>query len=83
MVDRRRPGPRRRARTVEERRSHTRRPAATFVLVPGADGRAWYWHRLVPELRRLGHETVAADLPVAEETAGLAECAEHAAPERS
>jgi pimeloyl-ACP methyl ester carboxylesterase len=35
----------------------------TFVLVPGADGRAWYWHRVVPELRAHGHEAVAVDLP--------------------
>jgi hypothetical protein len=21
----------------------------TYVLVPGAGGAAWYWHRLVPE----------------------------------
>jgi pimeloyl-ACP methyl ester carboxylesterase len=34
-----------------------------FVLVPGADGRAWYWHRVIPELRALGHEAVAVDLP--------------------
>jgi hypothetical protein len=36
---------------------------ATFVLVPGADGRAWYWHRVVPELRALGHDTITLDLP--------------------
>lgn len=36
---------------------------ATYVLVPGADGRAWYWHRLVPELRAGGHEVVTLDLP--------------------
>ncbi|MEU6850043.1 alpha/beta hydrolase [Actinacidiphila alni] len=36
---------------------------ATFVLVPGADGRAWYWHLLVPELRARGHEVVTLDLP--------------------
>ncbi|MFJ4410486.1 alpha/beta fold hydrolase [Streptomyces sp. NPDC088910] len=36
---------------------------ATFVLVPGADGRAWGWHRLVPELRARGHEAVTLDLP--------------------
>jgi len=36
---------------------------STFVLVPGADGRAWYWHRVVPELRARGHEAVAVDLP--------------------
>jgi alpha-beta hydrolase superfamily lysophospholipase len=36
---------------------------ATFVLVPGADGRAWYWHRVVPELRARGHDTITLDLP--------------------
>lgn len=36
---------------------------ATFVLVPGADGSAWTWHRLVPELRARGHEVVTLDLP--------------------
>jgi pimeloyl-ACP methyl ester carboxylesterase len=45
---------------------------ATFVLIPGADGRAWYWHRVVPELRARGHETVAVDLPSGE-SVGLAE----------
>ena len=45
---------------------------ATFVLIPGADGRAWYWHRLVPELHQRGHEAVGVDLPP-EGTAGLAE----------
>jgi hypothetical protein len=49
---------------------------ATFVLVPGADGRAWYWHRVEPELRRHGYDVVAMDLPVDDETAGLAGCAD-------
>jgi pimeloyl-ACP methyl ester carboxylesterase len=44
----------------------------TFVLVPGAGGQAWYWHRLVPELARRGHGAVAVDLPAGDETAGLA-----------
>ena len=35
----------------------------TFVLVPGAGGQAWYWHRVVPRLRFRGHEAVAVDLP--------------------
>ncbi|MFF7633565.1 alpha/beta fold hydrolase [Kitasatospora sp. NPDC008050] len=35
----------------------------SYVLVPGADGRAWYWHRLVPELRARGHQVVTLDLP--------------------
>lgn len=47
----------------------------TYVLIPGADGRAWFWHRLAPELHRLGHETVAVDLPP-EGTAGLTEYAD-------
>ena len=34
-----------------------------FVLIPGAGGAAWYWHRVVPELRARGHEAVAVDLP--------------------
>src|SRR5262245_29758616 len=49
---------------------------ATFVLIPGADGRAWYWHRAEPELRARGHEVVAVDLPVDDETAGLTGCTE-------
>ena len=35
---------------------------STFVLVPGAGGVAWYWHRLVPELERLGHKAIAVDI---------------------
>ncbi|MGW4028537.1 alpha/beta fold hydrolase [Streptomyces sp. NPDC004838] len=34
-----------------------------FLLIPGADGHAWYWHRVVPELRARGHEAIAVDLP--------------------
>ncbi|AVZ76842.1 alpha/beta hydrolase [Streptomyces lunaelactis] len=48
---------------------------ATYVLIPGADGRAWYWHRLVPELRGRGHEVVAVDLPQ-DNSAGLSEYAD-------
>lgn len=44
---------------------------ATFVLIPGADGRAWYWHRLTAPLEGRGHEVVAVDLPVTDPTAGL------------
>ncbi|HEY5832502.1 alpha/beta fold hydrolase [Streptomyces sp.] len=36
---------------------------ATYVLVPGADGSAWYWHLVVPELRARGHRVVTLDLP--------------------
>jgi pimeloyl-ACP methyl ester carboxylesterase len=43
----------------------------TFVLVPGAGGQAWYWHRLVPELARRGSEAVAVDLPAGSDDVGL------------
>lgn len=46
---------------------------AAYVLIPGAGGRAWYWHRLVAELRGRGHDTVAVDLPAADDSAGLIE----------
>jgi pimeloyl-ACP methyl ester carboxylesterase len=44
---------------------------ACFVLVPGAGGTAWYWHRVVPLLRDAGHEAIAVDLPGDDEHAGL------------
>jgi len=50
--------------------------ARTYVLVPGAGGTAWYWHRLVPELRRRGHEAIAVELPAADDKAGLREYAD-------
>jgi pimeloyl-ACP methyl ester carboxylesterase len=56
----------------ESRRSNT---MTTFVLIPGAGGEAWYWHRLVPELEARGHTAIAVDLPAGDETAGWAEYA--------
>jgi pimeloyl-ACP methyl ester carboxylesterase len=44
---------------------------ATFVLVPGAGGQAWYWHRLVPELARRGCAAVPVGLPAGDDAAGL------------
>ena len=41
--------------------------------MPGAGGSGWYWHRLVAELARRGHQAVAVDLPGADPKAGLAE----------
>ncbi|MEU4089437.1 alpha/beta fold hydrolase [Streptomyces aureus] len=49
---------------------------SVFVLVPGAGGAAWYWHRVVSELRARGQEAVAVDLPGADESAGLPEYAD-------
>jgi pimeloyl-ACP methyl ester carboxylesterase len=47
----------------------------TFVLIPGAGGAAWYWHRVVPLLREAGHEAIAVDLPGDDPQAGLPEYA--------
>lgn len=43
----------------------------TFVLIPGAGGVAWYWHRVVPLLEAANHEAIAVDLPGDDERAGL------------
>ncbi|WP_433506775.1 alpha/beta fold hydrolase [Pseudonocardia halophobica] len=45
----------------------------TFLLLPGAGGEAWYWHRVVPELTARGHEPVPVDLPADDESVGWAE----------
>jgi pimeloyl-ACP methyl ester carboxylesterase len=44
---------------------------APFVLIPGAGGRAWYWHRVVPLLEKAGHEAIAIDLPGDDARMGL------------
>jgi pimeloyl-ACP methyl ester carboxylesterase len=44
---------------------------ATFVLIPGAGGVAWYWHRVVPLIEAASHEAIAVDLPGDDEQAGL------------
>jgi pimeloyl-ACP methyl ester carboxylesterase len=49
---------------------------ATFVLIPGAGGLAWEWHRLGPELEARGHAAVPIDLPAGDDGSGLAEYAE-------
>ena len=46
---------------------------SVFVLIPGAGGAAWYWHRVAPELLARGHEPVAVALPGPDESAGLPE----------
>jgi pimeloyl-ACP methyl ester carboxylesterase len=49
---------------------------ATYVLIPGAADEPFYWHRLVPELERRGHDTVTPDLPCDDDRAGFAEYAQ-------
>lgn len=61
------------ARQTGSMRHSRRRPSmsATYVLIHGAGDVAWYWHLMEPELRRRGHDVVAMDLPVDDDTAGL------------
>ena len=47
----------------------------TFILIPGAGGTAWYWHRVVPHLEEAGHRAIAVDLPGDDPDAGLGEYA--------
>lgn len=47
-----------------------------YVLIPGAGGVPWHWHRVAAELRRHGHDVIAADLPNDDPSAGLAEYAD-------
>jgi pimeloyl-ACP methyl ester carboxylesterase len=49
---------------------------ATFALIHGGGGSAWDWHLVVPELRELGHDPVAVDLPCEDEPAGWEEYVE-------
>jgi pimeloyl-ACP methyl ester carboxylesterase len=48
---------------------------SSFILIPGAGGAAWYWHRVIPLLERADHEALAVDLPSDDERAGLTEYA--------
>jgi pimeloyl-ACP methyl ester carboxylesterase len=49
---------------------------STFALIHGGGDAGWYWHLVEAELRRLGHDTVAPDLPCDDDSAGLAEYAD-------
>jgi pimeloyl-ACP methyl ester carboxylesterase len=48
---------------------------ASFAFIHGAGDVGWYWHLVEAELRTLGHDTVAPDLPIDDDKAGLAEYA--------
>ena len=48
---------------------------ATFAFIHGAGDVGWYWHLVEAELRLHGHDTVAPDLPIEDDTAGLTEYA--------
>jgi pimeloyl-ACP methyl ester carboxylesterase len=46
------------------------------VLIPGAGGSDWYWHRVLPELKARGHAVLAVALPAGDDTAGWSEYAD-------
>jgi hypothetical protein len=48
---------------------------ANFAFIHGAGDVGWYWHLVEAELRARGHATVAPDLPIENDKAGLAEYA--------
>jgi pimeloyl-ACP methyl ester carboxylesterase len=45
---------------------------ASYALIHGAGDTGWYWHLVAAELRRAGHDVMAPDLPVDDDSAGLA-----------
>jgi hypothetical protein len=47
----------------------------TFALIHGGAHGGWCWEEVVPELERLGHASVAPDLPFENESAGALEWA--------
>jgi pimeloyl-ACP methyl ester carboxylesterase len=49
---------------------------STFVLIHGAGDVGWSWHLVERELRALGHDPVAPDLPCDDDRAGLNEYAD-------
>jgi pimeloyl-ACP methyl ester carboxylesterase len=49
---------------------------ALYVLIPGAGGEPWEWHRLAPELEARGHDVVPVLLPAGDDRAGWVEYAD-------
>ena len=47
-----------------------------FALIHGAEDSGWYWHLVEEELRKLGYDTVAPDLPIEDPGSRLADFAE-------
>lgn len=44
---------------------------ATFALIHGGGDVGWYWHLVEAELRAMGHDPVAPDLPCEDDAAGF------------
>ena len=47
-----------------------------FAFIHGAGDVGWYWHLVRAELESSGHDTVAPDLPVEDDSAGLSRYAD-------
>ena len=47
-----------------------------FAFIHGAGDVGWYWHLVEMDLRARGHRTVAPDLPIEDDSAGLREYAD-------
>jgi pimeloyl-ACP methyl ester carboxylesterase len=43
----------------------------SYLLIPGAGGSAWYWHRVVALLTSAGVDSIAVDLPMDDDAADL------------
>jgi pimeloyl-ACP methyl ester carboxylesterase len=54
-----------------ERMHHVTTREPTFVLIPGAGGSSFTFHRLVSELERRGRTAIAVDLPAGDDRAGF------------
>lgn len=51
----------------------------TFLMLPGAGGAGWIWHRVAELLTARGHEAIAVDFPASDPKAGIHAYAELAA----
>lgn len=47
-----------------------------YVLIPGAGGRAWYWHLIASRLSGRGHSVTAVELPADDDSKGLSDYAQ-------
>lgn len=50
--------------------------AMAYVLIPGAGGRAWYWHLIASRLSGRGHSVTAVELPADDDSKGLSDYAQ-------
>ena len=47
-----------------------------YVLIPGAGGRAWYWHLVTARLAAAGSDAIAVELPADDDGKGLPDYAQ-------